>query len=117
MIARRFAARSVLASCALGLTAVSVVGGSLMAAAEGVAHSKGSLALFNVITTVVLGDGPTSSSGKAVAAVALVAATCWLGIASVTWRLDSHGLRSTPWREKQLRPLAPRRGSNLVQEN
>jgi len=64
MIARRFAARSVLASCALGLTAVSVVGGSLMAAAEGVAHSKGSLALFNVITTVVFGRWADEQLGQ-----------------------------------------------------
>lgn len=82
MIAGRFGARSLLAGCALGLMAVSVLGGVLIAAAEGVAYSKG-LAVFRVITTFGFGDGPTSR-GQLIAAGALVAAaTWWFGIAPV----------------------------------
>ena len=49
---RRFSARSVLTSCALGLLALSVLGGFLMAAVEGIAYAKGLWIVVNVVTTM-----------------------------------------------------------------
>ncbi len=118
MIAGRFSARSVLTSCALGLMAVSVLRGLLMAVAEGVAYSKGLWAVFNVITTVDFGEGPASTLGQLIAAGAFVTAvTCWFSIASVAVEVGLSRFERDALVREALRPLARRRGPKLFHEN
>jgi hypothetical protein len=118
MIAGRFSARSVLTGCALGLVAVSVLGGFLMAAAEGVAYTQGLWTVFNVITTMGFGEGPMSALGQLVAAGAFVAAaTCWFGIVSVAVEVGLSRFERDALVREALRPLARRRGPKLFHEN
>ncbi len=118
MIAGRISARSVLGGCVLGLVAVSVLGGFLMAAAEGIAYTKGLWAVVNPVTTVGFGDGPTSALGQLVAAGAFVAAaTCWFGIVSVAVELGLSRFERDALVREALRPLARRRGSRLFHDN
>jgi hypothetical protein len=118
MMAGRISTRAVLGGCVLGLIAVSVVGGFLMTAAEGVSYSDGLWIVLNVVTTIGFGEGPATSLGQLVAAGAFItAATCWLGIVSVAVEVAlSRFERDTLVREA-LQHLARRRGPKLFHGN
>jgi hypothetical protein len=114
MIAGGVSARSLLAGCVLGPLAVSVLSGFIMAAAEAVTYSEGLWAVFNVITTVGFGDGPTSTSGQLIAAGAFVAvAMCWLGIVSVAAEVGLSRFERDALVREALRSPARRRGPKL----
>jgi len=118
MIAGRITARSVLGMCVLGLVAVWVLGGILMAAAEGIAYTAGLWVVFNVITTVGFGQGPTSGLGQLIAAGAfIVAAMCWFGIVSVAVEVGLSRFERDALVREALRPLARRRGPKLFHDN
>jgi hypothetical protein len=118
MIVERFSARSVLGGCVLGLLAILVLGGFLMAAAEGIAYIKGLWTVFNVATTTGFGDGPTSTLGRLVAAGAFVAATaCWFGIISVAVEVGLSRFEHNALVREALRSLARRRGPKLFHNN
>jgi hypothetical protein len=118
MIAGRFTARFVLAGCVLGLTAVSALGGILMAAAEGIAYTEGLWIVLNVVTTIGFGEGPMSSLGQLVAAGAFIAAaTCWFGIVSVAVEVGLSRFERDALVREALRPLARRRGPRLFHDN
>jgi hypothetical protein len=118
MIAGRMAARSVLGACVLGLVAVSVLGAFLVAAAEGIAYTKGLWTVFSVVTTIGFGDGPTSALGQLVAAgVFVAAATCWFGIVSVAVELGLSRFERDALVREALRPLARRQGPKLFHDN
>jgi hypothetical protein len=118
MIPGRFTARSVLAGCVGGLAAVSLVGGLAMSAAEGIAYTAGLWLIFNVITTVGFGDGPSSGQGQLVAAGAFVAAgVCWFGVISVAVEIGLSRFERDALVREALRPLAARRGPKLFHDN
>jgi len=118
MMTGRIGARSVLGGYVLGLVAVSVLGGFLMAAAESIAYTQGLWTVFNVITTMGFGDGPISGSGQLVAVGAFaVAATCWFGIASVAVEVGLSRFERDALVREALRPLARRPGPKLFHEN
>jgi hypothetical protein len=118
MIATRITARSVLGGCVLGIVVVSVLGGFLMAAAEGIAYTKGLWTVFSVITTIGFGEGPTSALGQLVAAGAFVAAaTCWFGLVSVAVELSLSRFERDALVREALRPLARRHGPKLFHDN
>lgn len=118
MIAGRISARSVLGGCVLGLVAVSVLGGFLMAAAEEAAYTKGLWVVFNVITTVGFGDGPSSTLGQLIAVGAFVAAAVsWFGIVSVAVEIGLSRFERDALVREALRPLARRRGPKLFHDN
>jgi hypothetical protein len=118
MIAPRFGARSVLAACVLGIICVTVVGGFVMAAAEAIAYDRGVWIVFNVVTTVGFGAGPTSVVGHLVAVMAFAAgATCWFGIVSVAVEVGLSRFERNALVREALRPLARRRGSKLFHDN
>ncbi len=62
MIAPRFGAHSVLGACVLGLICVTLVGGVLMAVAEGIAYDKRLWTVFNVVTSIGLVKDPRAYS-------------------------------------------------------
>jgi hypothetical protein len=118
MIAGRFSARSVLAACVLGLVAVSILGGFLLSAAEGIVYTAGLWLVFNVITTIGFGEGPATASGQLVAAgVFMAAAVCWFGIVSVAVELGLSRFERDALVREALRPLAHRRGPKLFHDN
>jgi hypothetical protein len=118
MISGRITARSVLGACVLGLIAVSVLGGFIMAAAEGIAYTEGLWTVFSVVTTIGFGEGPTSALGQLVAAGAFVAAaTCWFGIVTVAVEVGLSRFEHDALVREALRPLARRRGSKLFHDN
>jgi hypothetical protein len=88
-----------------------------MAAAETNAYDRGVWIVFNVVTSIGYGAGPTSVPGRVVAAGAFVAATCWFGIVSVAVEVGlSHCERNALVRDA-LRSLARRRGSQVYHHN
>lgn len=118
MIVERINARSVLGGCVLGLVAVLVLGGFLMAAAEGIAYTKGLWTVFNVATTTGFGEGPKSALGQLVAAGAFVAAAaCWFGIISVAVEVGLSRFEQNALVREALRSLARRRGPKLFHNN
>jgi hypothetical protein len=118
MIPGRLTARSVLAGCVGGLAAVSLVGGLVMSAAEGIAYSAAVWLVFNVITTIGFGDGPSSGPGQLVAAGAFVAAAvCWFGVVSVAVEVGLSRFERDALVREALRPLAARRGPKLFHDN
>jgi hypothetical protein len=118
MIVGRYSARSVLAACVVGLVAVSGLGGFLMSTAEGIAYTAGLWLVFNTITTVGFGEGPTTGSGQLVAAGAfMAAAVCWFGIVSVAVELGLSRFERDALAREALRPLAHRRGPKLFHDN
>lgn len=116
MIAGRISARSVVGGCVLGLVAIWVLGGIVMAVAEGIAYTA---ALWlNVITTIGFGQGPTSGLGQVIAAGAFIAAaTCWFGIASVAVEVGLSRFEQGALVREALRPLARRQGPKLFHDN
>ena len=118
MIGGRISARSVLGGCVGGLVAVSILGGFVMAAAEGVGYTEGLWSVFNVVTTVGFGEGPQSALGQLAAAGAfVVAATCWFGIVSVAVEVGLSRFEHNALVREALRPVARRRGSKLFHDN
>jgi hypothetical protein len=118
MIAGRISARSVLAGCVLGLVAISILGGFLLAAAEGIAYSQGLWTVINVVTTIGFGVGPASRLGQLIAAGAFVAAvTCWFGIVSIAVEVGLSRFERDALVREALRPLAHRRGPKLFHDN
>jgi hypothetical protein len=118
MIAGRLRARSVLGGCIFGLAAVSVLGGLFMALAEGIAYTAGLWLIFNVITTIGFGEGPTGGLGQLIAAGAFVAAAiCWFGIVSVAVEVGLSRFERDALVREALRPLARRRGPKLFHDN
>ena len=118
MIAGKISARSVLGGCALGLVAVSVLGGFLMAAAEEVAYSEGLWFVFNVITTIGFGDGPTTPLGQLIAiGLFVAAATCWFGILSVAVEIGLSRFERNALVREALLHLARRHGPKLFHDN
>ena len=118
MIVERFSARYVLGGCVLGLLAILVLGGFLMAAAEGIAYTKGLWTVFNVTTTTGFGEGPTSTLGQLVAAGVFVAAVaCWFGIISVAVEVGLSRFEHNALVREALRSLARRRGPKLFHNN
>ena len=118
MIAGRFSPRSVLGGGVLGLAAVSVLGARFVAAAEGIAFPGGLWIVFNVVTTVGFGSGPTSWLGQLVAAGGfLAAATCCFGIVLVAVEPALSRLESDAQMRGALRPLVRRRGPKLLHDN
>jgi hypothetical protein len=117
-IAPRFGARSVLGACVLGLICVTVLGGFLMAAAEAIAYARGAWIVFNVVTSIGFGAGPTTVFGQVVAVGAFVAAaTCWFGIVSVAVEVGLSRFERNALVREALRSLARRRGSKLFHDN
>ena len=86
-----------------------------MAAAEGIAYTAGLWIVFNIITTVGFGQGPTSGLGQLIAAGAfIVAAMCWFGVVSVAVEVGlSRFERDALVREALLAPR-PSPGSQAV---
>ena len=118
MIPGRLKARSVLAGCVGGLAAVSLVGGLVMSAADGIAYTAGLWLVFNVITTIGFGDGPASGMGRLVAGGAFMsAAVCWFGIVSVAVELGLSRFEHDALIREALRSLAARRGPKLFHNN
>jgi hypothetical protein len=117
-IAPRFGARSVLGACVLGLICVTALGGFLMAAVEAIGYDQGVWMVFNVVTSIGFGSGPTSLFGHVVAVGAFVwAATCWFGIVSVAVEVGLSRFERNALVREALRPLARRRGSKLFHDN
>jgi hypothetical protein len=117
-VAPRFGARSVLGACVLGLICLTVLGGLLMAAAETIAYDRGVWIVFNVVTSIGYGAGPTSVPGRVVAAGAFVAAaTCWFGIVSVAVEVGLSRFERNALVREALRSLARRRGSKVYHHN
>ena len=118
MIVEKVSARSVLGGCVLGLVVVVVLGGFLMAAAEGIGYTKGLWTVFNVATTTGFGEGPTSALGQLVAAGAFAAAAaCWFGIMSVAVEVGLSRFERNALVREALRSLARRRGPKLFHNN
>ena len=118
MIMERIGARSVLGACVLGLVVVVVLGGFLMAVAEGIGYTKGLWAVFNVATTTGFGEGPTSGLGQLVAAGAFAAAAaCWFGIISVAVEVGLSRFERNALVREALRSLARRRSPKLFNNN
>jgi hypothetical protein len=118
MIPGRFTARSVLAGCVGGLAAVSVIGGLVMSAAEGIAYTAGLWLVFNIITTIGYGEGPATGLGQLVAGGAfMAAAACWFGIVSVAVEVGLSRFERDALVREALRPLAARRGPKLFHNN
>jgi hypothetical protein len=118
MIPGRFTARSVLAECVGGLAAVSLIGGLVMSAAEGVAYTAGLWLVVNVITTIGFGEGPATGVGQLVAGGSFVgAAVCWFGIVSVAVEVGLSRFEHDSLVREALRPLPARRGPKLFHNN
>ena len=118
MIVEKVSARSVLGGCVLGLVVVVVLGGFLMAAAEGIGYTKGLWTVFNVATTTGFGEGPMSALGQIVAVGAFAAAAaCWFGIMSVALEVGLSRFERNALVREALRSLARRRGPKLFHNN
>lgn len=118
MIMGRFSARRILLASVGGLIAVVVVGGGLMALAEGANYFAGVWHVFNVVTTVGFGAGPASGLGQLLAIVAFwMAASCWFGILLVAIEVGYARFQRYALVDEALRPLARRPHDRLFTEN
>lgn len=118
MIAGRISARFVLGGCVLGLVVVWVLCGIVIAAADGIAYTAALWLLFNVMSTVGFGQGPTSGLGQVIATAAFIAAApCWFGIVSVAVEVGLSRFERDALVREALRPLARRQGSKLFHDN
>jgi hypothetical protein len=118
MLPTRLSARSVLTGCVGGLAAISLVGGLLMSAVEGVGYDEGLWLVLNVITTIGFGAGPTTGVGQLLATSAFVAAAaCWFGIVSVAVEVGLSRFEHNALAREALRALAARRGPKLFHHN
>jgi hypothetical protein len=89
-----------------------------MSIAEGVAYTTGLWLVFNVITTIGLGEGPATGLGQLAAAGAfMTTAVCWFGIVSVAVEVVLSRFEHDALVREALRPLARRRGPKLFQDN
>jgi hypothetical protein len=118
MISRPIGARVVLVISVLGLAAALVGGAALLSAAEGVGYAEGLWVVFNVVTTIGLGDGPETTPGRAAAAaVFVVAAMSWFGVVVVAVEVGLSRFQHIALMLEALRPLARRRGPKLFHDN
>jgi hypothetical protein len=89
-----------------------------MSAAEGVHYAEGLWTVFNIVTTVGFGDGPTSILRQLIAAGAfVVAATSWFGNILVAVELGLSRFEHNAAVREALRPLSRGRGPKLLHEN
>ena len=118
MIGTRFTARSILLSCIGGLASILLVGGLLVAAAEGIPYRQGLWLVFNVITTTGYGEPPETGWGQLVAGGAfMAAAVCWFAIVSVAVELGLSRFERNALVREALRPLARRPRTRLFHDN
>jgi hypothetical protein len=118
MIPQRLTARSVLGACLGGLGAISLGGGLVMSAAEGVPYAAGIWLVFNVVTTIGFTEGPSSALGQVVAAGSFViGAVCWFGLVSVAVEVGLSRFEHDALVREALRPLAARRSPKLFHSN
>ena len=118
MIAKPISARVVLAVSVLGLVASCIVGGALIAVADGSGYSDALWVAFGVVTTIGFGDGPETGLGRLITAALFIAsAVGWFGVVVVAVEVGLSRFQHIALVREALRPLAQRRGSKLFHDN
>jgi hypothetical protein len=118
MIATPISARVVLAVSVLGLVAACVVGGALVAVADGSGYSEGLWVAFGIVTTIGFGDGPATGLGRLITvALFIVTAAGWFGVVVVAVEVGLSRFQHIALVREALSPLARRRGPKLFHDN
>ncbi len=118
MIANPISSRIVLAVSVLGLVATCIIGGALIAVADGSGYSDGLWVAFGVVTTIGFGDGPETGPGRLITAGLFIAtAVSWFGVVVVAVEVGLSRFQHIALVREALRPLTQRRGPKLFHDN